>query len=70
MLFVLPSVQGLRDNALQQLRRGNMTWESTEKMYIGGLKQASLKEVKHGKQRPARKSGDFLTKLRAASNVH
>jgi hypothetical protein len=36
---------GLCDNALLQLRRGNVTWESTEEMYIDALTQALLTEV-------------------------
>lgn len=37
-----------------------MTSESTEETYIGGLMQASLKEVIRDTHRPDRKSGELL----------
>ncbi len=37
-----------------------MTLESTEETYIGGLTQASLKEVMRDTHRPGRKSGELL----------
>jgi len=37
-----------------------VTWESTEEIYIGGLTQASLKEVMRDTHRPSRKSGELL----------
>ena len=40
-----------------------MTSESTEKMYIGGLTQASFKEVMRDKHGPDRKSGELLLPL-------
>jgi hypothetical protein len=37
-----------------------VTLESTEETYIGGLTQASLKEVMRDTHRPGRKSGELL----------